>query len=118
MGEGEGVGAGAGVGDGLGVGVLPPPPPSPPLGFGFGFFFSLTGAGSEPDGVYAANCGAEPTSIGFTADGAAVSFFEPPLALPIPNAAPNATTAATPPIAASLPGVIRSTSYAASTSPG
>jgi hypothetical protein len=120
VGEGEGVGAGAGdgVGEGVGDGVLLPPPP--PLGFGFGFFFGLTGAGSEPEGVNAAKLGAPATATGFTAEGAAPPFLPPALALPIPNAAPKATTAATAPIAANRPGVIRDTSRscAASTNPG
>ena len=50
--------------------------------------------GSEPDGLNEANCGGGATWIGLTADGAA-AFLDPPLALPMPNAAPNATSAAT-----------------------
>jgi hypothetical protein len=81
--------------------------------FGFGGFFC---EGSEPEGLNEASCGGAATEIDLTADGAAV-FFVPPLALPIPNAAPNATSAATTPIATSLPGVIR-TSCEASRSSG
>jgi hypothetical protein len=81
--------------------------------FGFGGFFC---EGSEPEGLNEASCGGAATEIDLTADGAAV-FFVPPLALPIPNAAPNATSAATTPMAASLPGVIR-TSCEASRSSG
>jgi hypothetical protein len=77
------------------------------LGFGFGFFW----AGSEPDGAYATTCGAAATWAGLTAEGAAV-FLLPLLALPMPNAAPNATSAATTPIAASLPVVMCTSSWA------
>ena len=76
--------------------------------FGFGGFFR---AGSEPDGLNATTVGAASTCTGFTADGAAV-FFDPPLDLPIPNAAPNATSAATTPMAASFPAVMGTSSSA------
>jgi hypothetical protein len=104
-----GVGAGA---DGVGVGVLDG---AGVLGagaafFGFGFFC----AGSEPDGVYETTCGAAATWAGFTADGAAAFSLLPPLALPMPKAAPNATSAATTPMATSLPGVISTSSLACS----
>jgi hypothetical protein len=83
---------------------------------GFGCF-GFTGAGSDPDGVNDASCGAALTWIGVTADGAAVVLpLEPALA--IPNAAPNATTAAAAPIAASFPAVIPSTTSWAWSSPG
>jgi hypothetical protein len=100
------VGVGVGVGE-AGVGVLL-------AGFGR---FGLTGAGSAPDGVNEASCGAALTWIGVTADGAAVVLLLEP-ALAIPKAAPNATTAAAAPIAASFPGVIRGTTSWASSSPG
>jgi hypothetical protein len=98
------------VGDGVGLGV----------GDGVDFFFfglgGFFGDGSEPDGENDASCGGGATWIDFTADGAAV-FLVPPLALPIPNAAPNATSAATTPMAATLPALIR-TSYEASRNSG
>jgi hypothetical protein len=93
------------VGDGVGEGD------------GVAFFFGFGGCfwdGRLPDGENDANCGAAPTCTGLTADGAAV-FLLPPLALPMPNAAPNATSAATTPIAASLPVVIRTCSLASRT---
>jgi hypothetical protein len=104
--DGVGVGVEAGVGDALGVGAT---------FFGFGFFC----AGSEPDGVYDATCGAAATEAGFTADGAAV-FLLLLLALPMPKAAPNAISAATTPAIVARWRVIRDTSpaCAASTSPG
>lgn len=101
MGVGDGVGEGVGDGDG----VLPP---VLFFFFGLGGFF---GDGSEPDGENDASCGAAPTWIGLTADGAAV-FLLPPPALAMPNAAPKATTAATAPMSASFPAVIRTSSWA------
>jgi hypothetical protein len=104
---GAGVGAGAGVGEGVGVGLE---------GVGAGvlfFFFGLGGffcAGSEPDGENETSCGVAATWTGLTADGAA-AFFELPPAFAIPNAAPNATSAATAPMAMSFPGVIRMSSW-------
>jgi hypothetical protein len=96
----EGVGVGVGLGEGeLGAGAA---------FFGFGFFC----AGSDPDGVYDTTCGADATWAGLTAEGAAAFFSLPPLALPMPNAAPNATTAAIAPIVAARAGVIRDTSRA------
>jgi hypothetical protein len=80
---------------------------------GFGGFFR---AGSEPDGLNATICAGASTWTGLTADGAA-AVLEPPPACAIPKAAPNATRAATTPIAASLPGVI-STSCEASRNRG
>jgi hypothetical protein len=106
VGAGAGVaGAGAdGVGVAAGVGALE--------GAGAAFFFAFGGfflAGSEPDGEYATSAGAGATWIGLTADGAAVLLLLP-LALPMPNAAPKATSAATTPMATSFPGVIRTSS--------
>lgn len=75
--------------------------------FAFGFFC----AGSEPDGEYTTTAGAAATWIGLTAVGAAV-FVVPPLAFAMPNAAPNATTAAATPMATSFPGVISTSSLA------
>jgi hypothetical protein len=83
---------------------------------GFGCF-GFTGAGSDPDGVNDANWGAALTWTGVTAEGAAVALLLEP-AFAIPNAAPNATTAAATPIAASFPAVIPSTTSWASPSPG
>jgi hypothetical protein len=83
------------------------------------FFLGFGGCfcdGREPDGLNDASCGGAGTEIDFTAEGAA-AFLVPPLALPIPKAAPNATSAATTPMAASLPEVIR-TSCEASRSSG
>jgi hypothetical protein len=91
------VGAAAGPGAGVAAGAA----------FFFGFGFGFTGAGSAPDGENDASCGAAATWTGLTAEGAAVVLV-PALALPIPNAAPKATSAATTPMAVSLPGVIRS----------
>jgi hypothetical protein len=104
--DGVGVGVAAGVGDALGVGAT---------FFGFGFFC----AGSEPDGVYDTTCGAAATEAGFTADGAAVVLLLL-LALPMPNAAPNAIRAATTPAIVARWRFIRGTSRAcgASTSRG
>ena len=76
--------------------------------FGFGGFFC---DGSEPDGLNATSSAGASTWTGLTADGAAV-FFDPPPAFAIPKAAPNATSAATAPMAASLPAVIRTSSWA------
>jgi hypothetical protein len=104
---GLGDGDGEGVGEGEGV-----------LFFGFFGAFFLIGAGSDPDGANDTTWPACATWTGVTADGAAV-FVDPEPAFPIPNAAPNATTAAIAPMAARRPGVIRGTSRASwgSTSP-
>jgi hypothetical protein len=99
------VGVGVGVGaDGVGVGVLAGALGAGAAFFGFGFGFFC--AGNDPDGVYDTTCGAAATWAGFTADGAAAFLLLPPLALPMPNAAPNATSAATTPMAASFPVVM------------
>ncbi len=109
-----GAGAGVGVGEGVGVaGVDGVEGVDGVAGAAF-FFFGFGGflrAGSEPEGLYATSCGGGATCAGVTAEGAAV-FLDPPLALPIPNAAPKATRAATTPMAASLPAVIRTSSWA------
>ena len=96
--DGAGVAAGVALEDGAGAAFF--------FGFGGGFR-----AGSEPDGEYATSDGAGATWIGLTADGAAVVLLLP-LALPMPNAAPKATTAAATPMATSFPGVIRTSSLA------
>ena len=107
-----GAGAGAGVGDGVGLGV------GEGVGEGAGVvFFGFGGCccdGSVPDGENDASSGVAAACAGFTADGAAV-FLLPPLALPMPNAAPNATRAQATPMAASLPVVIRTSSLASRT---
>jgi hypothetical protein len=96
VGVGVGVGvAGAGVGDELGAGVLAR------LG---AFFFA--GFGSGPEGVNDASFGAAGTLTGVTADGAAALSLPPELALPMPNAAPKATTTTATAMAANRPGVI------------
>src|SRR3954470_6166449 len=123
-GEGAGVGAGAGVGEGAGAGVG-----EGALGVGAGvedgagvdagllgfatffFFLGFFCAGSEPDVLYEVKVGGGATFAGVTADGAAVVLV-PPLALPIPNAAPNATSAATTPMAMSFPEVMCTLSLA------
>jgi hypothetical protein len=97
------VGVGVGVGAEGAAGVLA-------VLFGLGFGFGFFGAGSEPDGANATSCGAAATCTGLTADGAAV-FLELLPALAIPKAAPNATRAATTPMATSFPGVISSASW-------
>jgi hypothetical protein len=101
------------VGDGVGevVGDVVPPPPPPPDGAFLCFCF-----GSEPVGVNDDPIDGVPATFsGVTADGALPlsSFFA--VALPIPNAAPNATTTTATAIAANRPGVIRCTSSSAST---
>jgi hypothetical protein len=111
---------GAGVGAGAGV-AFPPPPPPPPLELPppppeLTCFFAFAGAGSEPDGVNAATCGAAGTLTGVTADGAAVLLLLT-VAFPIPNAAPNATIAATTPPIASR-GAAMDTSSSAWSCPG
>jgi hypothetical protein len=85
-------------------GVLVPPPP-PPVLAGFGFFFCFCD-GSEPDGENEASCGGSLTAIGVTADGAAAFESFDPVALPIANAAPNATTTAATAMAAKRPCVM------------
>lgn len=105
MGAGAGVGLeGVGVDDGAGV----EEDGDGACFFGFGGCFC---AGRLPDGENDASCGGAATCTGFTADGAAV-FSLLPLALPIANAAPNATSASTTPMPASLPVVIRTCSLA------
>jgi hypothetical protein len=113
VGEGVGEGVGDGVGEGVGDGVLPP------LGLFFAAFFGRAGEGSEPDGENDATCGGADTLAGVTADGAAEVFLLE-VALPIPNAAPNATSAATAPTITAREPVIRGRSPAssASRSPG
>jgi hypothetical protein len=103
------VGAGAGEegagDDGAGVGV--DGAGELPLELlGFGSFFCFWD-GSEPDGENDVSSGAAPTLTGVTADGAAAlsSFFA--VALPMPNATPNATTTAATAIAAKRPAVMR-----------
>jgi hypothetical protein len=79
--------------------VLPPPPP--PDDFFLAFFFCLAGAGSDPDGSYEASCGVADDALNAcTADGAAafvVLLLD--VALPMPNAARNATTTTAAPMA-------------------
>lgn len=106
-----GVGVGAGAGAGVGVGV----------GDGLDGVDGVEGAGvarlarrvagrfaclgSEPDAVNDTSLGAA-TVTGVTADGAAALPPPPAVALPMPNATPNATTTAATAIAANFPGVI------------
>jgi hypothetical protein len=94
-----GVGDGAaadGAGEAEGAGVLL-------LGFG-AFFFACFG--SAPDGENDASFGAGATLTGVTADGAAALLLLLEVALPMPNATPNATTMAATAMAANRPGVI------------
>ena len=98
------------MGEGAGEALPPPPPPE------LACFFGLAGAGNEPEGVNAATCGAAGTLTGVTADGAAVLLLLT-VALPMANAAPNATTAATrPPIASR--GAAMDNASSACSSPG
>ena len=108
MGAGAGVGVGVGVAGVDGVEGVDGVDGAAFFFFGFGGFLR---AGSEPEDLNDTSCGGGATCAGSTADGAAV-FSDPPLALAMPNAAPNAISAATPPMAASLPGVIRTSSWA------
>jgi hypothetical protein len=84
-------------------GVADPPPPPEPAAFGFFFCFC---DGSEPDDEYDASCGGSLTAIGVTADGAAPFPSFDAVALPMPNAAPNATTMAATAMAAKRPEVM------------
>jgi hypothetical protein len=112
---GDGLGVGEGVGDGVGVGEVVgdavPPPPPPPEGAFLCFCFGIDPVGVNDDPID----GVAATFSVVTADGAWAlsSFFA--VALPMPNAAPNATTTAATAMAAKRPGVIRCTSSSAST---
>jgi hypothetical protein len=98
VGVGAGVGVGVGVGAALGVGDAAGE--LPPLFF-FAGRFTLTGDGNEPEGENDATCGAGGGVAGVTAEGAAAVLLLPP-ALPTPNAAPKATTAARIPMSATF----------------
>lgn len=93
------------------VGAVVPPPPPPPEGAFLCFCFGIDPVGVNDDPID----GAFATFTAVTADGAWAlsSFFA--VALPMPNAAPNATTTAATATAAKRPGVIPSTSSSAST---
>jgi hypothetical protein len=126
VGAGLGVGAGAGVGVGAGVGAevggavgdvvggaVVPPPPAITVGCGACFCFGIEPPDAENDPTF----GGSGTCTGVTADGACALPSSLAVALPMPKAAPKATTTAATAIAAKRPCVIRSTSSAASTIP-
>ena len=107
-----GVEVGGAVGELVG-GAGAPPPPVDTVACGACFCFGIEPPDVENDVTW----GVPPTDTGVTADGACALPSLLAVALPMPNAAPKATTTAATAIAAKRPGVIPSTSSAASTTP-